>query len=155
MLQSPHTITWRRELATLKRCALGIVLILLASSVLLFSDWNQRSTRGSMRRIAILQHVSQPLLDEGVAGILDGLAAAGFKDGENVVIDRYNAENDIATANAIAKQIASSVYDLVVTSSTFLFSQWPTPTRPALSSTSSASSPTRPARGSASAGPTR
>ena len=86
---------------------------------MLYSDWDQRT--GSQRHIpevAIFQHVSQPLLDEGVAGILDGLAQAGFIDGKNIHIRRFNAENDLATANAIAKQITSGQYDMVITSST-------------------------------------
>jgi ABC-type uncharacterized transport system substrate-binding protein len=87
--------------------------------VLLYSDWDQRT--GSRRRIpevAIFQHVSQPLLDAGVSGMLDGLAQAGFVDGRNINIRRFNAENDLATANAIARQITSGQYDMVITSST-------------------------------------
>ena len=96
-----------------------MLLIGLACGVLLYSDWDQRA--GGRRRIpqvAVLQHVSQPLLDDGVSGMLDGLAAAGFIDGKNIAIRRYNAENDLATANAIAKQITSGQYDMVLTSST-------------------------------------
>lgn len=108
-----------RHLPTLKRCVPGFVLIALASSVLLFSDWDQRiSKRGGVRRVAVFQHASQPLLDDGVAGILDGLSSAGFADGKNIVIRRFNAENDIAASNAIAKQITGGEYELVLTSST-------------------------------------
>jgi putative ABC transport system substrate-binding protein len=105
-------------LASLKRCLFGLILIALACAGLLLSDWNQRSATGGVRRIAILQHVSQPLLDDGVAGILDGLAAAGFVDGKSVSARRFNAENDIATANAIAKEITSGEYEVVLTAST-------------------------------------
>ena len=110
---------WRPELASLKRCLLGLVLIALASAFLLISDRNQRiQARGGVRKVAVFQHVSQPLLDDGVAGILDGLAAAGFADGKNIEIRKFNAENDLATANAIAKQITSGEYEMVLTSST-------------------------------------
>jgi ABC-type uncharacterized transport system substrate-binding protein len=92
---------------------------MLACAVLLYSDWDQRT--GSKRhipKVAILQHASQPVLDEGVAGMLDGLSGGGFIDGKNISIRRYNAENDLATGNAIAKQITSGEYDLVITCST-------------------------------------
>ena len=106
-------------MASLKRCLLGIVLIALACAALLVSDWNQRTgAAGAVRKIAIFQHASQPLLDDGVAGILDGLAGAGFIDGKNVAITRFNAENDMATANAIARQITSGEFELVITAST-------------------------------------
>ncbi len=87
--------------------------------MLLFSDWKQRTAQNrGLRQIAVFQHVTQPLLDDGVAGILSGLSAAGFVDGKNIEIHRFNAENDLATANAIAKQITSGQYEMVLTSST-------------------------------------
>ena len=93
--------------------------IVLACAVLLYSDWGQRTgSRRHIPEVAIFQHVSQPLLDEGVAGMLDGLAQAGFVDGRNIHIRRFNAENDLATANAIAKQLTAGQYDMVMTSST-------------------------------------
>jgi putative ABC transport system substrate-binding protein len=83
------------------------------------SDIDRRkSAAGQAPRVAVLQHASQALLEEGVRGMLDGLAAAGFVQGKNIVIERFNAENDVATGNAIARQITSGGYDLVLTSST-------------------------------------
>ena len=104
---------------TLRRLALGFVLIALSSGVLLISDLGQRTgSRGHIPRIALVQHASQPLLDEGVNGILDALAAQGFVDGKNVNIQRFNAENDLPTANTIARQVTTGEYDMVLTSST-------------------------------------
>jgi ABC-type uncharacterized transport system substrate-binding protein len=65
-----------------------------------------------------VQQASQPLLDEGVRGILDALAADGFVEGRNITIQRFNAENDIPTANTIARQVTTGEYDLVITAST-------------------------------------
>jgi ABC-type uncharacterized transport system substrate-binding protein len=102
-----------------KRTLLAILPIALASSVLLISDWGQRKTSGQhIPRVAIFQHVSQPLLDDAVSGMLAGLSSGGYVDGKTITIDRYNAENDLPTANAIAKQIAAAGYDMVLTSST-------------------------------------
>lgn len=98
---------------------LGLLLIMAASAVLLISDWSQRRPTGSrIPKIAILQHASQAALEDGVRGMIDALADAGFADGKTAVIQRFNAENDIATANAIARQVTSSDFDLIVTSST-------------------------------------
>ena len=103
---------------TFKRLALGISLIVLTSGVLLLSDLGQTPARRSIARIAILQHVSSPVLDDGITGMIQGLAEHGFTKGTTAVIDRYNAEADMAVGNAIARQIVSGDYDLVMTSST-------------------------------------
>ena len=90
---------------TLRHLILGFVLIGTAASILLISDWNQRRGGGALKRVAIVQQASQAALDEGVQGYLEALAHRGFIDGKTVAIQRFNAENDIATANAIARQV--------------------------------------------------
>jgi putative tryptophan/tyrosine transport system substrate-binding protein len=100
----------------IRRLSLGFVLIALSSAVLLLSDWRQRKGgTARIRRVAIVQHASQPVLDDGV---LDALAAEGFIDGRNIAIQRFNAENDLPTANTIARQVTTGEYDMVITSST-------------------------------------
>ena len=106
-------------LFVVKRLALGLCLITLAVGILLLSDWNRRSdSRQVLPRIAILQHASQPVLDEGIHGMLQGLAEGGFKDGETVAIQRFNAENDTPTENAIAREVTDGRFDLILTAST-------------------------------------
>ena len=103
----------------LKRLALGLVLIALASAVLLLSDRGRRSTsERTIPRIALLQHASTLLLDEGTRGAIDALKDNGFVEGKTVVIDKFNAHGDISVGNSIAKQIVSSRYDLLLTMST-------------------------------------
>ena len=102
-----------------KRLALGITLIVLTSAVLLLSDLGRRTSgRGSVVKIAILQHASSPVLDEGIEGMIRGLAEHGFADGGTASIQRFNAEADMAVGNAMASQIVNGEYDLVLTSST-------------------------------------
>ena len=104
---------------SVQRLLLGVVLIVVAAGVLLLSDLSHRKAdSGRLPHVAILQHSSQPLLDEGVVGMLDGLKEAGFDDGKSVSIRRYNAENDLPTANAIAKEITGGDFALVLTAST-------------------------------------
>jgi putative tryptophan/tyrosine transport system substrate-binding protein len=104
---------------TMKRLSLGIVLIALTSSILLVSDWNRRKPSAArIPHVAVMQHASQAVLDEGVQGMIDGLAEGGFVDGESIAIKRYNAENDVPTSNAIAKEITGGQFDLLLTAST-------------------------------------
>ncbi len=102
----------------LKRLSLGLGLIAAAATVLLVSDLGRRTRLTHLLEIAILQQSSQPILDEGVEGMIEGLAAHGLVEGKTVAIRRYNAEGDMPTASAIAKEITAGHYDLVVTAST-------------------------------------
>ncbi len=103
----------------MKRLSLGLFLIAATSGVLLLSDWRQRKAgRGSVPRVALVQHATQSILDEGVDGMVEGLAQNGFADGKTVVIRRYNAEGDIGTANAIAREITDGQFDLLLTATT-------------------------------------
>src|SRR5258706_7654587 len=104
---------------TVKRLALGISVIALTSLVLLFSDRDRgKPASHSVPRVALLQQASGQAAEEGVQGMLDGLAAEGFVVGKTIDVQRFNAENDVATANAIARQITSGAYDLVLTVTT-------------------------------------
>jgi ABC-type uncharacterized transport system substrate-binding protein len=106
-------------LHALKRLALGLGLIALTSAILLFADRGRRESGGGpVRRIAIVQHASTQVLDDGVRGVIDGLAARGFREGETLAVARFNAQGDMPTGIAIAAQVVSGGYDLVITSST-------------------------------------
>ena len=103
-----------------KRLALGTTLIVAASAVLLWSDLDQRkhSKKGDVPKLATLIYASRPLLEETEQGMLDALADAGFVDGKGFQLERFNAENDMANANVIAKEITSGRFDMVLTVST-------------------------------------
>src|SRR5512136_2691401 len=102
----------------LSRLLLGALLIGFASAILLFSDLNHRVVRSDLKRVAIFQFSTRPLLDECVGGVLDGLKAEGYVDGQSMKVEKFNAENDLATANTIARSIVDQGYDLVITAST-------------------------------------
>lgn len=114
---------------TLQRLSLGIFLILLASAILLFSETpkpkpgesvNSAAASGPARtmRVAMFQMASQPIIDEGAAGVLESLKEAGFVDGQSLKLKRFNAEGDMATGNAIAQELVGGEYDLIITLTT-------------------------------------
>jgi ABC-type uncharacterized transport system substrate-binding protein len=106
-------------LHVLRRLSLGFALIALASAILLFSDRGRRvASESPVFRVAILQHANTVVLDDGLRGTLDALGERGFRDGERLKIDRFNAQGDMPTGIAIARQITGGNYDLVITSST-------------------------------------
>ena len=106
----------------LKKSALGLALIVAAAAVLLYSDLRSRRTemhgQNRVLRVAIVQQISIPALDDGVTGALEGLKERGYSDGERVVFTRYNAEGDVTTGNAVAKAVTSGDFDLILSFST-------------------------------------
>ena len=58
------------------------------------------------------------MLDEGVRGLIQGLAEQGFRDGDAISLTTYNAQGDLATGNAIARQVTTGEFDMVLTTST-------------------------------------
>ncbi len=85
--------------------------------------WRRRRQRRydgptRQRSIALLQSISQATIDEGARGVLAGLAAAGFHEGQTLVVHRYNAQGDAATSSTIARMMIGSDVDLMVTLST-------------------------------------
>ncbi|MFZ4776435.1 MAG: ABC transporter substrate-binding protein [Terrimicrobiaceae bacterium] len=107
--------------ATLRRLILGLALIIGASAVLLLSDLGSRVSErsgGTIPGVSFLQQASQAVLDDGVRGMIQGLAEGGYVDGKSVKIRRYNAEGDAGTSNTIARQMANSDDALLITIST-------------------------------------
>jgi ABC-type uncharacterized transport system substrate-binding protein len=104
----------------IKRLGVGFTLILLASGVLLATDRQRRpSTTGPrIYRVALMQHTSTALLDDGAAGVVDGLAARGFRQGDNLELTRFNPQGDAGTSGTMAREIVNGPYDLVITVST-------------------------------------
>ena len=91
---------------------------LLAGGSALFLLTDTAAGRRSLPAVAVLQQVSTTVLDDAIRGMVDGLAEKGFVEGRTITFRRFNAEGDMAQANAIAREIAGGAYDLGLTSST-------------------------------------
>ena len=111
-----------------KRLFLGIALIAGASGILLYSDLrsrnrpqqrlNQAAAVQKQFRVALVEHASQAVLEEGTRGVTEALAARGYSDGGKMALRRYNAQADLPTANSIAKDVVGGGNDLIITVST-------------------------------------
>ncbi|MFK5922984.1 MAG: ABC transporter substrate-binding protein [Verrucomicrobiota bacterium] len=106
-----------------KRLILGFALIGATSALLLLSDLGSRIKPEStevkrVMRIALLQHASQTVLDDGREGMIAGLKARGWEEGKNLEIKFFNAQGDMPTAQAIATSMVAGGYDLLLSVST-------------------------------------
>jgi len=109
MRSSSLTSFLRRSLPT-------VALLAGASALLLATD--QAGARRGRPAVAVLKQVSTAVLDDAVAGMIDGLAEKGWRDGDTISLRQFNAEGDMAQANAIAREITGGGFDMVLTSST-------------------------------------
>ena len=68
--------------------------------------------------VALLKHSSNPLQDEVERGVLEELGRAGYEDGGRLALQRFSAEGDLPTANAIAQRMTDGSFKLAITIST-------------------------------------
>ncbi|MFM7815923.1 MAG: ABC transporter substrate binding protein, partial [Verrucomicrobiota bacterium] len=108
----------------IRRLSLGLLLISLSGAVLLYSDrGSRRSAQGNRSadqpiRVALVQHASLVVLEDGADGVVEALAARGYEEGGRIRLRRFNAEGDLGTANTIAREVTGGGYDLVISLST-------------------------------------
>ncbi len=104
---------------SIRQLSVGLALMGLCMAILLLSDLDNRES-GKVRpkgplRVAIMQQNAQAIFDNGVAGVIDGLAESGFRHGGKISIRKFNPMGDANLANAIAKEIVEGNYDLIIT----------------------------------------
>jgi len=103
----------------IKKILLGFAIIFFLSAILLLIPSRSSSENGKkIIQIASFVFSSRETLIATENGYIEALAGRGYIDGKNIRITRYNAENDMPTANTIAKEIVSRDFDMVLTSST-------------------------------------
>lgn len=69
---------------------------------------------GDGLRIGIIQLAPHPALDAACEGFIDGLAEAGYVDGDNITIDVQNAQGEIANCPTIAAKLVNDQCDLIL-----------------------------------------
>lgn len=107
-----------------KRLLLGLVLILVASAVLLISDWRRRDNsagRAGVNRkweVNLLEYVNVADSEEAEKGIMDGLRQSGLVEGRDYEMTVRNAQGDMSTLNGLVDAALTARADLLMTLST-------------------------------------
>ncbi|HKT11560.1 MAG TPA: ABC transporter substrate-binding protein [Terriglobia bacterium] len=107
-----------------KRLSLGLALILLASAVLLVSDWGRRESSGGVTGVNkkwvvnLLEYVNVEDSEESERGILEGLRQSGLVEGRDYEMTIRNAQGDMTTLNGLVDAALTARADLLVTLST-------------------------------------
>ena len=94
------------------------ILFLVAGVLLLLDLGNREKGKKDALKIAVFKMTTRPSLDDTEDGVFEALSQRGYIDGQGCTIQRFSADGDMVTANAIAQNIVSSRFDMVVTIST-------------------------------------
>lgn len=107
------------------RVFLSLALLAAAALTLMLSDLRSRAGAraaaaqgGTPIPVALLKHASNALLDQAERGVIEALAAEGYRDGDRIALQRFSAEGDLPTANAIATRMADGTFRMAITIST-------------------------------------
>lgn len=91
------------------------IFSLVICIILLLSIFTACGTKSSDKlKVGVIQFASHPSLDNCYSGLVKGLEAAGYKNGENIEIDFQNSMGQSETASQLAKNMVSKQYDLIV-----------------------------------------
>ena len=101
-----------------KKIGISIIIIIVVIGSAIIYKYGTASAPAKPLRIALFQFTSNKLLDFTSDGVLEGLKSSGILESKNITITRYNADNDYANSQVIAKEIVSSNYDYIITVST-------------------------------------
>lgn len=74
---------------------------------------DQTAQPKDMYTVGVIQYATHPSLDNCYEGFVQGLAAEGFVEGENLKIDFQNAQGDLANSDLMAKTMVTSKVDLM------------------------------------------
>lgn len=95
-----------------KLCKLLSTLLVLTIVVSLSINIQVVSAKEEIK-VAIIQLVSHPSLDQIVLGIKEGLAEGGYQEGDNLSVDFHNAEGDMNLLGSIADTVIHNQPDLI------------------------------------------
>ncbi len=110
-----------------RRFSLGFALIVLASCVLLFSDWGQRRQAATgaggppahrTYRVGLVYIGPDPAIDLSVRGLFDGFREKGLIAGRNLELRQAHAAGELGNIPAVLQSIDNSDADLILTFTT-------------------------------------
>lgn len=65
-------------------------------------------------KIGVSQYTTHDALNAAYDGFIDGLAEAGYKEGENIEIDFQNAQGEASNCNTVASKLVNDNPDLIL-----------------------------------------
>ena len=98
---------------SLKGLAVGASLVMALGLFAGCGGEKKAAPEKKMVKVGIVQLVEHSALDAANKGFVDGMAANGYKEKENVTYDRQNAQADQSNLQNIAQRFVSGKMDLI------------------------------------------
>ena len=96
-----------------KMLAAGVMLTLAMGALAGCGGEKKEAAKKDKFNVGIVQIVEHAALDVASKGFVDGMAAKGYKEGENVTYDRQNAQADQSNLHTIAQHFINKKVDLI------------------------------------------
>lgn len=98
---------------------MSVILIACTFAACTGGDTGEESKKGAaasgdVKKVGVIQYAPHSSLDNCYKGLIQGLEAAGYKDGEKIQIDFQNANGEDQMATQIANNMAAQKYDLII-----------------------------------------
>ena len=102
---------------------LSMILVVAMTATMLIgcgssSEESSEDASGEMINIGVIQYMQHGSLDDNYEGFVDGLAEAGYVEGENLTINFQNASGEVGNCQQICGVFENSDTDLVFAIST-------------------------------------
>jgi len=97
----------------MKKTLLLAAALLTATTAFAAPKKAKKAKKAKQVKIGVIQLVEHPALDANYKGFVDGLAAAGYVDGENIKIDYQNAQGEQANCVTIAQKFVNDRDDMI------------------------------------------
>lgn len=97
----------------IKMLTVGVMLTLAMGMMVGCGGEKKEAAKKAKVNVGIVQLVEHAALDAANRGFVDGMAAKGFKEGQNVTYDRQNAQADQSNLQNIAQRFVSNKVDLI------------------------------------------
>jgi putative ABC transport system substrate-binding protein len=101
----------------MKKKSIGILLTVAIMVMLVFTGCGTNSddtAKEGAVKVGLVQLVEHPSLDTIRESIINQLGKDGYKDGDNMVIDYQNAQNDMANLKTICQGFTADECDLII-----------------------------------------
>lgn len=96
-----------------KALTVGVLLTLSMGLMAGCGGEKKEAAKKDKVNVGIVQIVEHHALDVASKGFVDGMAAKGFKEGQNVEYDRQNAQADQSNLHTIAQHFVNKKVDLI------------------------------------------
>jgi putative ABC transport system substrate-binding protein len=92
----------------------GIALIAFSGAFVSCKAKTETKTEAKTLKIGVIQLIEHPALDASFKGFKDGLAEAGYVDGQNISVDFQNAQGEQSNCVTIAQKLVNDKSDLIL-----------------------------------------